>query len=391
MKVLILEDNPKKSAAIELVIQAVQPAIATQKVDCFSDFFKYTQREKYDLIVVDLLVPRFAEDDETHNVTDDIIEATRDHQCINFRTPVIAITQFQSAAEDNFENLNHKDIHIVTYKEEDDRWKETLQGKVKACIECQSYDFIVICALPKEAEGFSKAGFTVGEFNNLHGMECRRLELENLSGLIITLPRMGLVNCAITTSRAIDIFKPKLVCMSGICAGVKGEVEIYDVVIPDSCQQHDYGKWGVNGFEPESYTVQIAHETKLIVRQLADDQEFNKQVSDSIKPKRNQIPEYKEYFDFKILTAHSSSGSAVIADDKIVALIRDQHRKTKTFEMESYAVYEAARLSSINPIFFSAKAVVDNGDAHKGDDFHELACILASTVTCELIRRSLKK
>lgn len=156
MKVLILEDSPKKSAAIELAIQAVQPAIATQKVDCFSEFFKYTQREKYDLIVVDLLVPRFAGDDETYNVTEDIIEATRDHQCINFRTPVIAITQFLAAAEDNFESLNHKDIHIVTYNEDNERWKETLQGKVKTCIECQSYDFIIICALPKEAEGFPK-------------------------------------------------------------------------------------------------------------------------------------------------------------------------------------------------------------------------------------------
>lgn len=391
MKVLILEDNDAKSTAIEQAIKSVQPAIDTHKVDCFSDFFKCTIKEHYDLIVVDLLVPRFSKENEPENITNDIIETVRDVECVNFRTPVIAITQFLAAAEDNFEDLNHKDIHVVTYNEQDDRWKQTLQGKVKACIECQSYDFIIICALPKETGGFSQAGYAVGGFTNLHGMECRELKLNALNGLVITLPRMGLVNCAITTSRAIDIFKPKLVAMSGICAGVKGEVKIYDVVIPDSCQQHDFGKWGVDEFQSETYTVQISHETKLIVKQLADDQVFNKKITDAIKPKRSQIPECDDHFGFRIFTAHSSSGSAVIADEKIVNLIREQHRKTKTFEMESYAVYEAARLSSLNPIFFSVKSVVDNGDVHKGDEYHEVACVLAANVTCELIVRSLKK
>ncbi|MNG30367.1 hypothetical protein D3C84_1159740 [compost metagenome] len=59
--------------------------------------------------------------------------------------------------------------------------------------------------------------------------------------------------------------------------------------------------------------------------------------------------------------------------------------------MESYAVYEAARLSPISPIFFSVKSVVDNGDVHKGDEYHEVACVLAANVTCELIVRSLNK
>lgn len=391
MKVLILEDNNEKAVAIEEAIKSVQPAIDTHRVDYFIDFFKCVIKDHYDLIVVDLLVPRYDKENEPENITSDIIETVRDVDCVNFRTPVIAITQFLAAAEDNFEELNHKDIYVVTYNALDDRWKQTLQGRVRACIECQSYDFIIICALPKETSGFSQAGFPVGSFTSLHGMECRDLKLGTLSGLIITLPRMGLVNCAITTSRAIDIFKPKLVAMSGICAGVKGEVKIYDVVIPDSCQQHDFGKWGVDDFQSESYTVQISNETKLIVKQLADDQQFNKRITDSIKPKRSQIPECDDHFCFRMFTAHSSSGSAVIADEKIVALIREQHRKTKTFEMESYAVYEAARLSPLSPIFFSVKAVVDNGDEHKGDEYHEVACILAASVASELIIRSLNK
>lgn len=390
MKVLILEDNRDKSQYIEAAIQAVQPSICTIKTEVFSEFFKAAQKEEFDLIVVDLLVPRFPNTPEPCDVTDDIIEATREADCKNLRTPIIAITQFLKTAEGNFERLNHNDIHIVTFKDDDDQWRETLQGKVRNCIECQSYEFIVICALPKETDGFFTAGYDVGPIINIHGMECRTLSIDNSNGLIITLPRMGLVNCAITTSRAIDLFKPKIIAMSGICAGIKGETEIYDVVIPDSCEQYDFGKWGVDGFQPEIYTVQISNETKLVIRQLAEEQKFMTRITESIKPTRKQIPENKDYFGFRIFTAHSSSGSGVVANDEILGLIKKVHRKTKTFEMESYAVYEAARLSPLQPQFFSVKSVVDNGDTHKGDAYHFIACQLAASVTVELIRRLAK-
>ena len=83
----------------------------------------------------------------------------------------------------------------------------------------------------------------------------------------------------------------------------------------------------------------------------------------------------------------ASSGSAVVADERMVEIIAAQQRKGSIFEMESFALYEAARLHPREPLFFSAKAVVDDGGPKKGDKFHRLACILSAKTLYECIRR----
>lgn len=62
----------------------------------------------------------------------------------------------------------------------------------------------------------------------------------------------------------------------------------------------------------------------------------------------------------------ASSGSAVIADARMVDIIKEQTAQGVIFEMESFALYEAARLHPSDVPFFSAKAVVDNGTVNKG-------------------------
>ena len=51
--------------------------------------------------------------------------------------------------------------------------------------------------------------------------------------------------------------------------------------------------------------------------------------------------------DVKIYTATTSSGSSVIADVKMLDYITSQHIKLTAFELESYALYDAARRSPL--------------------------------------------
>ncbi|HCM9227723.1 hypothetical protein L8T14_22790 [Enterobacter bugandensis] len=82
----------------------------------------------------------------------------------------------------------------------------------------------------------------------------------------------------------------------------------------------------------------------------------------------------------------ASSDSAVIADENMNEIVKKQHRKMTAFEMESFSVYESARLSETNVDFFSAKCVVDDGGINKSDNFHRLACIISAKAVCEIIR-----
>jgi hypothetical protein len=79
----------------------------------------------------------------------------------------------------------------------------------------------------------------------------------------------------------------------------------------------------------------------------------------------------------------------VVADAKRMAEIGAQHRKWAALEMEMYAMYEAATQSLFEPLFFGAKAVVDMGDAAKGDALHPTACTLSARFVVEVLRRKL--
>jgi CheY-like chemotaxis protein/predicted RNA-binding protein with TRAM domain len=323
MKILVLEDNTEKLDSIIQVLNDSVDNIELRLCSDFQCFFKSLERDDFDLIVVDLVVPRFGFDRDPENLTMEIIDAARDHNCRNFRVPIVALTQFDEAAESGFKELNQKDISVVTFSYDNDAWKTSLEDKVKKCTPFKTYDFVIVCALAKEVDGFIETGHNVGAVQAVHGLECREINIGTNSGVIVCPPRMGLVSCAITTSRAIDLFSPRTVCMSGICAGISGKANIYDVVIPESCHQHDFGKWSVDGFVPEVNSVQIDHHVRLRIQEVLQDPAFKALVLKDIRPAKSEIPPEKEFLDCNVFLAPASSGSAVVADAAMTDIIKE--------------------------------------------------------------------
>ncbi|SGY89112.1 phosphorylase family protein [Moritella viscosa] len=389
MNILILEDNQDKRDALVKVVAELEMEIEYRVCKTFHEFVKEINRNKYDLVVADLMVPLFRDSTDEQDISDRLIEDIRDLQCKNFRTPVIAVTKFDKLAESNFCGLNMYDITVITYDEAVGTWKDPFLRKIESCIPEKSYEFVIVCALDKEADAYLEAGYNVSNSFTLHGVACRTISINSIKGLIVTPTRMGLVNAAILSARSIDLFKPKLICMSGICAGIEGKANIYDVIIPEICHQHDSGKWTAEGFIPELYSVQLHHNTMLKISNIIKGRDFIDTLKDKIIPSRNEYPIGNDLFDFNVYLASTSSGSAVVADDETLGNIKTQHRKMTAFEMESYALYESARQSLESPIFFSAKAVVDNGDSQKGDEYHRIAALISAKTVHEIIKRGI--
>jgi nucleoside phosphorylase len=111
-------------------------------------------------------------------------------------------------------------------------------------------------------------------------------------------------------------------------------------------------------------------------------------IKKNIVLSKKEFPKGVKDFDFNIHLAAASSGSSVIEDKVQVESIKGQQRKLTAFEMESFSVYESARVSAIKPKYFSAKAIVDNGII-KGDDFHSVAAMLSAKVVYEIIKSGL--
>lgn len=386
MRILILEDNSAKLAAVLGYLRSKYEHAELVSAVTLTEYLRLINREKFDFLIIDLVVPQFGSDDEPVDVTTQIIEQTRgDYKCKNFRTPGVVLTSYEDKAEENIQDLNLYDLGVVTFREDVLDWQDAIERKIQGLPYLNGFDFVIVCALPEEAAAFSEAGYKLGPPEILSSLHCRTINISGRSGVVVSAPRMGLVSCAITTTIAIASFRPQLVCMSGICGGVQGNAKIYDVVIAETCHQHDSGKWSVDGFRPEIYSVAIEHRLAQEFRRLIESPNFFEQVIEGVTLKRDEFPEGVNELSTRVFLAPASSGSAVIADERVVEAIRQSQRKATIFEMESYALYEAARLSCTPPAYFSVKAVVDDGGVNKGDRFHRVGCVLSARVTGRLI------
>ena len=198
---------------------------------------------------------------------------------------------------------------------------------------------------------------------------------------------MGLVSAAVTAAFALERFEPKLICMSGICGGIAGESELYDLLVTQICHQHDAGKWSATGFKAEHYDVQleVAVNSKLV--EVASNSELIAQLLHGLDAGKSEVPKGRERVNCNVKTGvPTTSGSAVIAEDGRTATLAVGQRKLAGFDMEVYSVFEAARHATTRTAFFAAKAVVDDGGNNKGDSFHRIACLLSAKFVVTAIR-----
>ena len=174
--------------------------------------------------------------------------------------------------------------------------------------------------------------------------------------------------------------------MSGICGGIPTESKVYDVLVTEICHQHDVGKWIEEGLKGEHYDIQINPILRDRLEALINDNAVHKFVGKGIDFQRFEYPEGMDSLELNMRLAATSSGSAVIAEAGKTATLSGAQRKLAGFDMEIYAVYEAARLSKKNPLFFAVKTVVDDGDKNKGDRFHRVGSLLSARFTVSAIR-----
>lgn len=377
MNILVLEDEDEKFDLIHAHVMGIMPEAIIQREKNWLDYSRAVACTEFDLILLDLLVPRSARDSTIEDHSESLVETTRDYRSKSFKTPAIVLTQHSLNSGDFVHDLNLVDINVISFNNHG-KWREALKIKLMAAQPTKRFDVVILCALEKEAEAFEGLTDTFGPVTTISGLICREVQIGEYKAVIVRAHRMGLVAAAVAAAFALDRFEPRLICMSGICGGVAGESEIYDLLVTQTCHQHDAGKWSATGFKSEHYDVQleVGVHNKLVEvasRPAMMDLHVN------LDPARSEVPKGKERINCKIVpNAITSSGSAVIAEEGKTSTLVVGQRKLTGFDMEIYSVYEAARHARIRTAFFAAKAVVDDGDANKGDSFHRIGCLLSA-------------
>jgi nucleoside phosphorylase len=378
VRYLIIEDRDNKREAVEAQIRLLDTDGTIDFSDNLDDARFNILTNLYDLIVFDIFLPARKGEDE-QDISDDLISVFARSK--NYHCESIALTLFANG-DLLLSKFNDHGITVVSY-DDDAHWKTSLKHKVERLAIKPRSDFIVFCALSKERAAFQKTNAKLLGLSIISGLNCQELIIDGYKGFCITPQRMGLVNMAITVAKAIEVFQPKMVAMSGICAGVAGEAKFLDIVIGEFCWEYQTGKFKDNKFQQEPYQAPVSNDLKVPLEQICENVEFLESLKSGLYN--------SELEESRLRLGPISSGSAVIADISKMNDISVQHRKWAALEMEMYAFYEAAAQSLSRPIFFGAKSVVDMGDSAKGDSLHNSACILSARFVIEILRMFLPK
>jgi len=378
MKYLLIEDSADKIAAISNFIASKDAQAKVDKANNLADARIKILTKKYDLIIFDIfLPPSFGQKEQ--DISSEIISDFA--QSKNYHSESIAITQYVDEGTARSALFNDNGITIVNYAEDNHRWMESLELKIQRISTKSRLDFLIFCALNKERVAYKNSSAQIGELKTIGGLNCQEIAIDHFRGMCITPSRMGLVNMAIAATKAIELFTPKIVAMSGICAGVSGESELLDIVVGEICWEYQTGKFKDGKFRQEPYQAPMNGPLKVELEQLSEQPDFIKSLKEGLFD--------TELATSKILIAPVSSGSAVIADEAKMKEIGIQHRKWAALEMEMYSLYEAAMQSLTAPLFFGAKAVVDMGDSAKGDTLHASASTISARFVVNYLKRKL--
>jgi nucleoside phosphorylase len=212
-----------------------------------------------------------------------------------------------------------------------------------------------------------------------------KVDDQDISLVAVAAPRMGLSPAAVTASKIISNFRPRVLAMTGICAGVRGKVEQGDILVADPCFDWGAGKWVVDSsgsmqFLPAAYQWRLNDEIRSLIRSVSEEAGLLGKIHASFQgPKPRVIP--------RVLIDAMASGSAVLQSEDLMIKIREQHKNLIGLEMESYAIFCSAEYAaSPRPVCISMKSVCDFGDSLKNDNFHEYAAHTSSNFLFELIK-----
>ena len=381
MLILIIEDELSKLDEIRNHIlnkyAEYHPKIDTAGNLC--DAKRKILLNNYDVVIFDIFLPFNDSSKEPTDISDEILSDF--NYSANYKSESIAITKLNIRDISNIDRFNELSINVIQYNDNDDKWRSCLDYKINKVISKITYDFIIFCALSEERNAYKDTECNIGESRIIKGLDCLEVNVGESKGLCIVPPRMGLVNMAITATKAIEYFQPKLVVISGICAGVQGSSNYLDIIVGNPCWEYEVGKRTEEKFKIEPYQISIDDDVQTELKKLSEDDKILKHIKRDLydTPLKNSI----------IKISPIASGSAVVADKQVMNLILEQHRKLSGIEMEMSAVYASAKNSLSKPKFFGAKAFVDLGDSQKNDDYHKTGCILSARFVVSYLKEYL--
>lgn len=393
LKIIFVDDKPAdKRALIEAMESEGIRRSNITVAQSLHDARRQVEATQFDIMILDLMLPERAEDDALPNggviLLKDI--AARPNR---FKLPryIIGLTAHEDLHASLAASFDKRLWPLLKYDPSSNDWISRIRSQVSHAIATEAAkaspdhetDVCIVAALAEP----ELASILRLDWNWVDPI---RLDDSTLyhEGSIVTArgvysvraastQRMGQVAAAVTASKLIQQFRPRLLVMPGICAGLESATAIGDVILAETVWHWQAGKLSGDGhLAANPHQIHVNDLVTSRFRHLAGQVELWQGMFDSFAGnKPNNIP--------KGLTGPVATSESVIASSTAWPAIRAQNRKAIGIEMEAYGLY-AAGLWAAHPrpiASFALKAVCDFGDEGKDDSYQQYAAYTSAQAT----------
>lgn len=377
MRIMIVEDDSRKCDMVVQVIEEVDRNAEITRSGHLANTVQELNRTAFDLIVLDLMLP-FSEGGMPVDASMELLRLIGDSES-NSHSQIVALTAYEELYNAQEELFARVGVLLVYYEEVDGAWRKTLRSLITRAFAHQRSEFVIICALEEERDGYTKTRAVVGPYELENGLDVRTIQIGQRRGRLILLPREGLITSGVVGAISIERYRPRIVAMSGICAGVRGRAKLGQVLVCGNSWEYQVGKHSAQGFLSEPYQTAVPESLRMKLTTICRSEEvFNTMYEevdgDKIMPVMPKV-------------ANVVSGSAVVAHAGVRGEILRQHRKIDGLEMEIAALFRAGSLLSPSTMVIAAKTVVDFADEEKNDEVHQQGCWISARFVVEAIEQ----
>lgn len=400
MKILIVDDNQDRSAT--LVSNLIERS-GCSRSEIEVRFDGQSARDAleavaFDLLVLDVMLPhRFG---DTPSEQTAVMLLTELSQTNRLKKPrhIIGLTAYESAEHTAAQDFSSRSWVLIRQDSLNDDWLRTIENAVTYIQSNENnsepvdhiVDVVIITALQLEMDAIRHLPWDwqadeVLDDSQFFSRGTFRSGGVDRSVVAAVSSRMGMVSAAVLTSKLVKHFRPKLVVMPGICAGVRDKVELGDVVCSEMSWNYQSGKHvsmekALPSFQMDPHFIQTEPLISARIDNIAKDETLAQNLWRRWNPKYPAPP--------RLVRGPVASGSAVIADGEITESIRLQQRKLTAIEMELYGVFYACEQAHRpKPFVLGLKGVCDFADEEKSDSAQAYAAYTSAEYVREFCER----
>ncbi len=398
INILIVDDEYSKAKLISDLISSVCVHVNIEHVTTTQSARKITREITFDLMLIDINLPSSVGSAPNLLGGMELFDMLVVDPYSKIPVDIAFITEKEDSLHEYAREAARRGITLFRFDSLNDSWKIVLTGMINLILvrskrnlaNSPTADVAIVTALRDPEmnavldlpyEWVNKrfhddpTGYYFGK---------KRLNHTVRSIVVASTSRKGMPSASALAMKMVERFKPKIIVMLGICAGVEGKVNLGDIIIADPTWDWGSGKMtqdndGLAFFQSAPHQVPLESHLSQIAQDIGNDKDV---LNSIVSGWERDMPQTS----LKVHIGPLASGSMVLASDSSVNSIVTQNRDLIGIDMEAYAVMAASDYArKTAPLTLVIKSVSDFANSQKSDSWQDYASYTSANFFDQLL------